>query len=108
MDTCHAFQAGYDLSNAEGVDLVWRGAEKILGPDVIRLIHLNDSKRPFGGRSDRHEHIGKGTMGRKGMAAFLTHPGFSKVPLILETPKDTPDADKKNLATVRRLAKVRN
>src|SRR6266536_701700 len=68
-------------------------------------IHVNDSKNPRGARVDRHEHIGKGRIGRKGFRNLMTDPRLAEIPKFLETPKDDNfDFDRKNLATLRRLA----
>ncbi len=104
LDTCHAFSAGHDLRTPAAVDSFARRLRRTFGASQLRLIHLNDSKTPLGGGADRHQHIGKGHIGPKGFAAFLKHPFFRKVPMVLETPKDGPEADPENLRTVRRLA----
>lgn len=73
--------------------------------DDRAAIHVNDSKRPKGSRVDRHEHIGRGSIGRKGFRNLMADPRLAAIPKFLETPKDeTLDHDRKNLATLRRLA----
>ncbi len=74
-----------------------------MGINFIKLIHLNDAKGELGSRHDRHEHIGKGSIGLEGMKRIINHPRLRKIPFILETPKDSDSADRKNLETVRRL-----
>ncbi|MCX5790348.1 MAG: deoxyribonuclease IV [Elusimicrobia bacterium] len=64
LDTCHAFQAGYDLRDRRGVNAFARELERTVGSEVVRLVHANDSKQVFGGRLDRHQHIGRGHIGR--------------------------------------------
>ncbi len=105
IDTCHSFQAGYDISKKEGVSEIAGEIEKYMGPDRVRLIHLNDSKRDFHSRADRHEHIGSGKIGREGLKGFINHPFFRDVPLILETPKKSEEDDPRNLKVVRRMLK---
>ncbi|SVB52253.1 uncharacterized protein METZ01_LOCUS205107, partial [marine metagenome] len=61
FDTCHAFSAGYDL--VDEYEKVWSSFERIIGIDRLGLIHVNDSKHPFGSHKDRHETIGQGTLG---------------------------------------------
>jgi deoxyribonuclease-4 len=105
LDTCHAFQAGYEISKKEGVSTVAREIEKLLGFERIKLVHLNDSKRGFNSRVDRHEHIGRGGIGEEGLKGFINHPAFRDVPLILETPKKGEEDDARNLEKVRSLLK---
>jgi deoxyribonuclease-4 len=103
IDTCHAFQAGYDLSRTEGTEALISEIERHLGIEQVKLIHLNDSKGGYNARLDRHEHIGKGRIGEEGLGFFLNHPLLREVPLILETPKKTEEDDPMNLAAVKRL-----
>ncbi len=103
LDTAHAFGAGYDIRTPEGDDLWLEEAARLFGLDSIAAIHLNDSSRPLGSRLDRHEDIGKGLIGSKGLSRVLAHPGLSGKPGILETPKSSEDDDKRNLARARRL-----
>ena len=105
LDTCHAFAAGYDLSTAEGLDECLSEIESEVGLDKLKLVHLNDCKSGLGSKLDVHEHIGKGSIGRAGMRRIVTDRRLAKVPMILETPKDTDDADARNLATVKRYGK---
>ena len=105
LDTCHAFQAGYEISKEEGVDEIAAEIVRYLGLEQVKLIHLNDAKRSFNARVDRHEHIGSGTIGTEGLAKFINHPAFREVPLILETPKKSEGDDPRNLKVVRRLFK---
>jgi deoxyribonuclease-4 len=103
LDTCHLFAAGYDISKPNGVDRVARLVKETIGLDRVKVIHGNDSKKGLNCRVDRHQHIGHGGIGLKGFRAWLNHPAFRDVPMILETPKDTPEADPRNLKTVRGL-----
>jgi deoxyribonuclease-4 len=101
--TCQAFSAGYDIGNDEGIQLLSDDIMKYAGKEKIRLLHLNDAKGALGAGLDRHEHIGQGEIGIRGFRKFLSHRIFSDVPMILETPKKSPDDDLKNLETVRKL-----
>jgi deoxyribonuclease-4 len=103
LDVSHAFQAGYHIATASGIDEVLALLEQG-GPGRVRLIHLNDSRTARGSRVDRHWHIGQGEIGEAGMRALLTHPLLAEVPAVMETPKDAPDADARNMAAARRLA----
>ena len=101
FDTCHAFAAGYDLvGDWEGV---WKAFDDVLGLSRLGLFHLNDSRHPRGARKDRHEHIGKGTLGREPFRRIMTDERFASVPKVLETPKGDapPAADLANLALLR-------
>jgi deoxyribonuclease-4 len=103
LDTCHAFSAGYDISSDDGIQLLSDEIRKYIGRGKIRLLHLNDTKGALGSGLDRHEHIGQGKIGLRGFKHFINHKFFSDIPMILETPKKSPDDDLKNLKTVRKL-----
>jgi len=106
LDTCHATAAGYDLRTKPAVDRTLDQLDRSVGLDRVMLVHLNDAIYPMGSRRDRHQHIGRGTIGDEGIAAVLRHPALRAVPFILETPKymdDGSEADPINLAVVRRL-----
>ncbi|MBN1914076.1 MAG: deoxyribonuclease IV [Candidatus Omnitrophica bacterium] len=105
LDTAHAYLAGYDIATAEGLKQLLDEIEDTVGVDLIKLIHLNDAKDKLGSKHDRHEHIGKGNIGKEGMRRIVNHPKLKKIPFVLETPKDSDDADKMNLKTVRSLLK---
>ncbi len=104
FDTCHAFAAGYNIAEKEGLNKTIQEIEKFLGKESLWIIHLNDSKSSLGSRVDRHQHIGKGKIGKKGFRNILTHTKLKDSIFILETPKDSPGADKRNMTLVRRLA----
>ncbi len=101
LDTCHLFAAGYDFRTAEGFAAMIDEMDRTFGLGRVRCIHTNDSKKELGSRVDRHEHIGKGKIGKAGFAHFVNDPRFVDVPFILETPKGTDgrgtDFDKVNL-----------
>ena len=105
IDTCHAFSAGYDIASPEGIGFLSSEINKYIGRDRLKLFHLNDSKGPRGSGIDRHEHIGKGKIGMKGMRNFLVCPDFINVPLILETPKKAVGDDLRNLSVVKKLTR---
>lgn len=100
VDTCHAFSSGYDLTSGEGVEKLVGEIKKYIGLDKLKLIHLNDSKRPLGSGVDRHEHIGQGFIGIKGFRNLLRDARISKVPMVLETPKKNEGDDRRNLNKV--------
>jgi deoxyribonuclease-4 len=99
IDTCHAFAAGYDLLTDEGREAL---AMKLRGYPV-RLIHLNDAKGGLASGLDRHEHLGRGRIGREALGQFLSHRMFRDVPVILETPKKTESDDVDNLKVLREM-----
>ncbi|MDE6229987.1 MAG: deoxyribonuclease IV, partial [Muribaculaceae bacterium] len=86
VDTCHTHSAGYDLETAEGYRQTWKEFDEIIGKDYLKAIHLNDNKRKLGSRIDRHEEIGKGTLGMEFFRRFVNDPRFDNMPIILETP----------------------
>lgn len=103
LDTCHAFAAGYDLSTPEGVASTLDEADALIGLEKLRMIHLNDSFDALNSRRDHHQHIGKGTIGPAGFKALINDGRLKNTAFILETPKDTPRADKLNLARVKKM-----
>jgi deoxyribonuclease-4 len=103
IDTCHAFAAGYDIRDENGQLNLIKEIELYIGLNNLKLIHLNDSKKGYNTRVDRHEHIGIGSIGLKGLKGFINHPLLKDIPLILETPKKSDEDDKRNLAIVKRM-----
>jgi deoxyribonuclease IV len=104
LDTCHLYAAGYDISTASGYQKVFREFDKMIGLKRVKAIHLNDSRKPLGSRVDRHEHIGKGTLGLEAFRLVMNDRKFSEVPKILETKKDKEmSEDRMNLKVLRGL-----
>jgi deoxyribonuclease-4 len=103
IDTCHAFSSGYDFSTQEAVEQFIAEVRKYTGINMLKLIHVNDSKKPLGSGIDRHEHIGKGYIGTKGFRNLLSDKRIAKVPMVLETPKQSEDDDKRNLRKIRNI-----
>lgn len=89
VDTCHAYSAGYDLASPEGYDKTWKDFDEIIGRHYLKGIHLNDDKRDLGSRIDRHEEIGRGTLGKDFFVRFVNDPRFDNMPIILETPNES-------------------
>jgi deoxyribonuclease-4 len=87
IDTCHVFAAGYDIGTEAGYEKTFKDFDQILGLDRLVAFHINDSKRELGSRVDRHEHIGKGKIGKLGFRLLMNDPRFQRIPKILETPK---------------------
>ena len=105
LDTCHAYVAGYDLATKDGFNNMIEEIDSLLGSSRLKLIHLNDSKDKFSSHRDRHEHIGRGTIGLQGFKRIVRHPKLKKIPFILETPKKNEGDDLINLSVVRGLAR---
>jgi len=100
FDTCHAWAAGHDLAQPGGVTATLDALVAAVGPGRLKLVHANDSKDPVGSLRDRHEAIGRGTIGRAAFRELLAHPAVAGVPLIVETPGETQADD---LALLRSL-----
>jgi len=103
LDTAHAYLAGYDLAHEEGFQQLFAEIDKEVGIDRVTLVHLNDAFGKLGSHHDRHAHIAKGSIGRDGLRRIVTDSRLAKSAFILETPKDTPDADQHNLEKVRQF-----
>jgi deoxyribonuclease IV len=86
LDSCHMFVQGYDITDEEHLAAVLDEADEKVGIDRLGAVHVNDAAAPLGSCRDRHANIGKGEMGRKGLAAFLSEPRFEGLPATLETP----------------------
>ena len=89
VDTCHTYSAGYDLRSPEGYEKTWKEFDEIIGLSYLRGMHLNDDKRECGSHIDRHESIGKGTLGEEFFIRLVNDPRFDNIPLILETPDES-------------------
>jgi deoxyribonuclease IV len=87
LDTCHLFAAGYDLSTERGYKRTFDAFRRTVGLDRLRVLHLNDSKRPLGSRLDRHEHIGRGALGLEAFRRVVNDRRLRRLPMLLETPK---------------------
>ena len=104
VDTCHIFAAGYDITTEEGYTKTFDEFDRIIGLKRLKLFHLNDSKKGYGSRVDRHEHIGKGKLGLNAFKMLLNDERFKDIPMILETPKEKDmKEDKENLKVLRSL-----
>ncbi len=103
FDTCHGFGAGYPMRTAGEVEGLVRTIKRYIGLKRLKLIHLNDSKGDLSSHIDRHEHIGCGKIGYRGMRAILNHPLLRDLPFILETPGMGGGYDIRNIRVVRRL-----
>ncbi len=84
MDTCHNYSAGYDI--VQDFDGFLTQFDKVIGLERLKVAHINDSKTPFGSHKDRHENIGRGSLGFEAIHRIVNHPVMQNIPLILETP----------------------
>jgi deoxyribonuclease-4 len=101
LDTAHLWGAGYEISDASGVNGLVSRIDEILGRDRVVMLHLNDSRTTVGSHLDRHEHIGAGQLGPHAMAELLNEPWLATLPTYLETPGMDTGYDKVNLERVR-------
>lgn len=107
LDTCHLFAAGYPLRTLEGYRNTLRAFHRTIGLDRLRVIHMNDSRKPRGSRVDRHARIGEGRIGKRPFGHFLNDRRLARVPKILETPKETAQEDRESLDLLRSLVRRR-
>ncbi len=100
LDTCHVFDAGYDLVN--DLDGVLAEFDRVIGLERLRALHLNDSRNPLGSRKDRHACLGAGCLGLDAFQAIVNHPALKDKPMILETPNELPGYQKE-IALLRQM-----
>jgi deoxyribonuclease IV len=106
FDTCHVFAAGYPLWPPANYEETVKEFHKVIGMPRLHAFHINDSLKPQGSRVDRHAHIGRGEIGLEPFRLLVNDPRFRNRPMVLETPKESPDGedmDAVNLATLRSL-----
>lgn len=101
-DTCHAMAAGCDLSQPGGLRSFLSSVVKNAGRGRLRLVHANDSKDPVGSGRDRHEVVGKGTIGMDAFRELFVHPAMKTVPIVIETPGAAVD-QRRDLRALKRL-----
>ncbi len=109
MDTCHIFAAGYDIRTKNGYDRTMMEFEDLIGFEMLHAVHLNDAKKPLNSHVDRHEHIGKGEIGKAAFGFIMNDERLALIPKILETPKgdDGYGMDIENLGLLRSLVNKR-
>lgn len=103
IDTCHMFTAGYDIRSRSAYEQTWKEFESVVGLEWLKAFHLNDSKKEFASRVDRHENLGHGYLGLEPFRLLVNDERFEGLPMVLETP----GGDKwyrKNLQILRKLA----
>ena len=106
IDTCHIFAAGYDIRTEKGYEDTMLRFDELVGLSKLKAIHVNDAKKPLNSRVDRHEHVGKGEIGKEAFGFIMKDERLASVPKVLETPKgdDGYSMDLENLAILRSLA----
>lgn len=100
LDTCHVYDAGYDIKN--DLDGVLEEFDRVIGLKRLKALHLNDTKNPFCSHKDRHEKIGEGFLGEETFARIVHHPKLWGKPMILETPNEL-DGYTREIALLRAL-----
>jgi deoxyribonuclease IV len=105
LDTCHVFAAGYDISTDRGYDETFGQFDRVLGIQLLKAFHLNDSMRPLGARVDRHEHVCKGEIGRLAFKRLVNDQRFRDLPGFLEIP---PEGNRACLQRLKRLREERS
>jgi deoxyribonuclease IV len=103
IDTCHTLAAGYDIRTPDGWHATFERLEAAVGCHKVAAFHVNDSKTPLGSRVDRHEHLGRGHLGLDALRCLVNDGRFAGLPMVIETPKPSEQADLVNLAILRAL-----
>ena len=106
IDTCHTHVAGYDILSADGFRDTLRQLDDAIGLKNVRVWHCNDAKAARGSKLDRHQHIGKGTIGLEPFRRLLNDPRLAHAAFIAETPIDEPGDDLRNVEALKRLVKA--
>jgi deoxyribonuclease-4 len=103
IDTCHTHVAGYDIVSEKGMQGTLAQLDATVGLKNVRVWHCNDAKAACGSKLDRHQHIGKGTIGLEAFRRLLNHPKLAHAAFIAETPIDEPGDDARNVAALKKL-----
>lgn len=107
LDSCHLFVQGYDVTDGAHLAEIVDEADAKVGLDRLRCLHVNDAAAPLGSCRDRHANLGKGEMGKQGLAAFLSEPRFEGLPATLETPGPAKKGpDRREVLAAKRLRKA--
>ena len=107
LDTAHAFTAGYDIRERDGLAATFDALEASVGAEQVRAVHFNDSKAAYNSRVDRHWHIGLGHIGAEALARVARHPRLAHAAFLLETPQDELGDDARNLTALRSFVEPR-
>ncbi len=101
IDTCHTHVAGYDIVREEGIYQTLQHLDATIGLNNVKVVHCNDAKAARGSKLDRHQHIGKGMIGKKAFAILLNDLRLAHAAFIAETPIDSPGDDRRNVAALK-------
>jgi deoxyribonuclease IV len=105
LDSCHLLASGYDVRTAEGLSDTIEDFDRVLGRTRLGSLHVNDSATPLGSNRDRHAVLGKGELGDRGCATFLSEPRFESLPCVLETGSDDGAPSAEDVALAFKLRK---
>ena len=101
LDTAHAFTAGYDIRDEDGLAAALDALDANVKLENVRAVHFNDSKAAYNSRVDRHWHVGQGHIGAEALRRVAAHPRLAHAAFLLETPVDEPGDDARNLEALR-------
>jgi deoxyribonuclease-4 len=107
IDTCHTHVAGYDIVSENGMKKTLANLDSVIGLKQVRVLHCNDAKAACGSKLDRHQHVGKGTIGLEPFRRLLNDPQLKHAAFIAETPIDEPGDDRRNVDALKTLVKPR-
>ena len=100
IDTCHIYTAGYDISSYDNTGKTFEEFDNIIGLEHLSVLHLNDSLHKLGSKKDRHDHIGKGFIGKGAFDFIMQDSRLDSIPKIIETPKNDKEDAKKDMDLV--------
>jgi deoxyribonuclease-4 len=103
IDTCHTHVAGYDLVSQDGLYATLTHLDQTVGLNNVKVVHCNDAKAARGSKLDRHQHIGKGTIGKQSFRTLLNDLRLAHAAFIAETPIDIPGDDRRNVEALKKL-----
>ena len=103
IDTCHVHVSGYDIVNPSGMNKTMQHLASTVGLENVKVWHCNDAKAARGSKLDRHQHIGKGSIGLETFRRLLNDPRLAHAAFIAETPIDAPGDDRRNVKTLKAL-----
>ena len=103
IDTCHTHVAGYDMVSEDGLYETLTHLDQTIGLGNVKVVHCNDAKAARGSKLDRHQHIGKGMIGKEPFRILLNDLRLARAAFIAETPIDNPGDDRRNVDALKKL-----